>query len=251
MRSQRMPAAVKASRVSRSSASAVHQPGVDGGRVTPAVARIAGDAGHLDRGQRGELLRHPDGAGRRRLAGAVEADVELDQQLRGGAVPRQRGGQVLGRGAGVDRDGEVDAVGGDPRQPLGLLRRVGRVVHQEPRHARLREHLRLAGLRDGEAAGAERRAGAGRSPATCASSCAARAGSRARRRRSAAARGSRRAGRGRRRRPASRPPPAGGRPARPAARACVPTPSSRRAPRVRRHRDDGRRDRVAGTTSPG
>ena len=99
MRSQRMPAAREG--VARLAQQRIDSIGAGCGRwpVTPAVARVAADAGHLDRGQRGELLRHPDGARRRRLAGAVEADVELDQQLRGGAAPSERTREILGRGA--------------------------------------------------------------------------------------------------------------------------------------------------------
>ena len=123
--------------------------------VAAAVAGVAGDALDLDVRQPGEALGDGDGARGRALAGAVQAHVELDQQRRPRAVAPERGRQPLGGGDAVDGDRQLDAVGGDARQPVALLGAERRVVHEDARRAGLVEDLRLAGLGDGQAAGAE------------------------------------------------------------------------------------------------
>ena len=132
-------------------------------------------------GQARERLRQRERAGGRRLTRAVQADVQLDEQRRAGAATLQRRREALGRQAAVDGDRQLHALGGDAREALPLVGAEGRVVHEDARRARLLEDLGLAGLRDRQAARAERELHAGRSRGTCASSCAARARSRARR----------------------------------------------------------------------
>ena len=123
--------------------------------VAAAVAGVAGDALDLDVRQARQALGHVDGARRRALAGAVQADVELDQQRGARAVPAERGGQPLGGRDAVDGHRQLDAVRRDARQPVALLRAERRVVDEDARRAGLVEDLRLAGLGDGQAAGAE------------------------------------------------------------------------------------------------
>ena len=119
------------------------------------MARVAADAGDLDGREARERLRELERAGGRRLAGAVQADVQLDEQLRRRAAALQRGREPLGRREAVDRDRQLHAVGGESGEALPLVRPERRVVHEDARRAGLLEDLGLARLRDREAAGAE------------------------------------------------------------------------------------------------
>ena len=85
----------------------------------------------------------------------MHTDVELEQQLRREPAPVERARKALGRRAAVDGDRQLDTGRGDVSEsfPFRLAERW--IVDEQPRHARLLEHLRLAGLRDGEAGGAE------------------------------------------------------------------------------------------------
>ena len=85
----------------------------------------------------------------------MQADVELDEQLRGDPAPVEGTCQALGRLDAVHGDGELDAGRGEVGEPLPLRFAERRVVDEQPRYARFLEHLRLAGLGNGEAGCAE------------------------------------------------------------------------------------------------
>jgi hypothetical protein len=85
----------------------------------------------------------------------VETDVELDEQARPQPAAGERLGQPCGRRHAVDRDRQLDPRRDDVGQALPLVRAERRVVDEDRRRPRLLEHLRLARLRDREAAGAE------------------------------------------------------------------------------------------------
>ena len=89
------------------------------------------------------------------LPGAVQSDIHLDEQLCLRAAALQRRGEPLGRREAVDGDGQLEALGGESRETIPLVGAERRVVDEDARRARLLEDLRLPGLRDREAAGAE------------------------------------------------------------------------------------------------
>jgi len=125
------------------------------GVAAAAVTRIAADPGHLEPGNASDLSRDGDRTVDGRLAGPVHADVELDQHLCGEPAPVQGRAEALGRSPAVQRDGELDAGGGDVGEPLPLRLSERRIVEEDLRHTGLLEHLRLAALRHGEAGGPE------------------------------------------------------------------------------------------------
>ena len=77
------------------------------------MPRVAADAGDLDCGKARERLRQREGAGGRRLAGAVKPDVQLDEQRRPRSAAIERRGEALGRREAIDRDRQLDALVGD------------------------------------------------------------------------------------------------------------------------------------------
>ena len=123
--------------------------------IAAAVARIAADAGDLDGREARERLRQRERAVGRGLTRAVQADVQLDEQRRASAATLQRRSKPVRRQEAVDRNGQVHALGGDAGEALPLVGADGRVVHEDARRARLLEDLRLARLRDRQAAGAK------------------------------------------------------------------------------------------------
>ena len=157
MRSLRRPAAAKASRASRSSASTASTRARHGRGVAAAVPRVAADARDLDGRQARERLRERERARGGRLARAVQADVHLDEQLgrRAAALAAPR------RAPRRPRAPSTATVSSRPsaarsREAIPLVGAERRVVHEDARRAGLLEDLRLARLRDGQAAGAER-----------------------------------------------------------------------------------------------
>ena len=130
MRAQERPAASKASRVSRMTASRLQDARVHGGLVAAAVAGVAGDAWTSTCGSRARPSATATAPAGVRWP-VVQAHVELDQQRRPRAVAPERGRQPLGGGDAVDGDGQLDAVGGDARQPVALLGPERRVVDEE------------------------------------------------------------------------------------------------------------------------
>ena len=121
----------------------------------PAVAGVAADTGDLDRGQPRELLRDGERTCRGRLTGAVEADVELDEERGAETAACEDPSEPFGRRGAVDRDGQVDARGRDVGEPLPLVGSERRVVNEDPRRARLPEDLGLTGLGNRQTGSAE------------------------------------------------------------------------------------------------
>ena len=187
------------------------------GRSESRRASATAPAGHLD-------------------PGAQQADVELDEQRRARAPPLERRRQPLRRGRAVDRHREVDALGGEARQPLPLVLAERRVVDEDARRARLGEDLGLAGLRDGQTTGPERELPQADLGRLVRLGVRPERDRRVRRRTTAGAPGSPRGGRGRPPRRASRPRRSVGRPGPRAGRASARPPSRRLRAACAEHR---------------
>src|SRR5439155_8180129 len=132
------------------------EPGPDRLCIPAAMARIATDARDLEGRQAREPLRQIEGACGRPLTGSVQADVEVEQEPRARTAPSQGARQAFGGREAVHGDRQLQALGGEPGEPVPLVGPERWVVHEDPGSARLVEDLGLTGLRDRQTAGAER-----------------------------------------------------------------------------------------------